>query len=113
MCALAVLRVLVCLVSARELLYRSKPSIEVTNVNAGTPECKAAKPGPSGPDSEPPDGLPTAVDAEALPPTSVSKSPAVMADNSALARGESVDSSGDRSKAARSRYRRPNAGLGP
>ena len=43
-----VLRVLVCLVTARGLLYLSKPSIEVTNVNAGAPECKAGQPGPSG-----------------------------------------------------------------
>ena len=40
---------LVCLVSARGLLYRSKPSIEVTNVNAPAADCKAAKPGRSGP----------------------------------------------------------------
>jgi len=37
-----VLRVLVCLVTARGLLYRSKPSIEATNVNTGTDEYNRA-----------------------------------------------------------------------
>ena len=36
---------LVCLVSARGLLHRSKPSIEITNVTGDTPECKAAQSG--------------------------------------------------------------------
>jgi hypothetical protein len=45
-----VLRVLVCLVTARGVLYRSKPSIEVTNVNAAATDCKAATPGCSGPE---------------------------------------------------------------
>jgi len=42
----AVLRVLVCLVIARGLLYRSKPSIEVTDVSAGVAEYKAVNPAP-------------------------------------------------------------------
>jgi hypothetical protein len=37
-----------CLVTARGLLYRSKPSIEATNVNATVRECKPRQPGTSG-----------------------------------------------------------------
>ena len=61
-----VLQILGCLVTARRLLYQSKPSIEVTNVNAATPECKAGEPGPFRPPSAP-DG-PTAWPIPALHP---------------------------------------------
>jgi hypothetical protein len=47
---------LVCLITARGLLYRSKPSIEVTNVNARTPDCKAGQSRPFRPVSSAPDG---------------------------------------------------------
>ena len=71
-----VLRVLVCLVSARGLLYPSKPSIEVTNVNAAAPECKAGQPCPIRPAASAPDGPTAAGPIPALPPRGVSKSPA-------------------------------------
>lgn len=51
-----VLRVLVCLVTARGLLYWSKPLFEVTNVNTGARECKPRQPARLAPEriDEPP-----------------------------------------------------------
>jgi hypothetical protein len=59
---LRVLRVLGLPRHCEGLLYRSKPSIEATNVNADTPECQ---PGPSGPCA--PDALPLWRPVRALP----------------------------------------------
>lgn len=108
-----VLRALVRLVSARGLLYRSKPSIEVTNVNADTPECKAGYP-PASALARRPTEHPTAVGIQVkLPPTSVSKSPGEAAPNSALARRKTADFLDDRRNAASAPYRRRNAELRP
>jgi hypothetical protein len=101
---------LVCLVSARGLLYRSKPSIEVTNVNAGTPECKACRPRVSGPWRARPTAPFSGVH-PALPHRWVTKSPGRTPVNSALAGAEFPDPSADSRTGARYGHDGPNAEL--
>jgi hypothetical protein len=84
-----------CLVTARGLLYESKPSIEVTHVTAGAPDCKAANPTLRTPRSGS-DGLPAPAECTSgMPPGRLSKSPGQTAPNSALAGAASPDSPGD------------------
>jgi len=104
--------ILVCLVTARGLLYQSKPSIEVTNVTPARRNASPANPAltPAGQRTR---RLSMALNIHLEPAsTSVSKSPVETADNSALAGAKTADCSGNRRQAPRAARRWPNAELG-
>ena len=102
-----------CASSLRGLLYRSKPSSEVTNVNAGAAECKASQPGHPGVASAPASPLLWAPVPALASPMGIQVSGRNTVQLRACGGADPVGSSGDSRIVARSAARGPNAELRP